>query len=366
MLIHKQVAKQKMMSASRLEKMTGGLAPNTVFTEMNKKLKHAQLKNFTASLARYIAADGRVGMLITLTFGSDARIDFTKMGDKLLIESANKQYKSLMSFLNKMRRSKRIKADIRYMSTIELQSDGNLHLHIFLSIEEEDMFGLIEFIFDFKKRYTKPYKYKHLEVYPVGRLHIGISVRYQQQFQQQYTINSVLAKSDSSKTENYISSLESREFTSGNWTPVEFYTEQMISDRYNEQILNYLLKTLDRKYKLKEMYIKEGVAKCQLKHDTKTIFSDDYISKLQVRFVRLVGRKLYTHSVLPFPFKLYQQHYKRLKDYNTNYRLYYMCIKDLQECKLVVNGQSILDNTGYQIAPAIHQSQRKNDKYATR
>ena len=359
MSVHKRVAKQKMMSANRLEKITGGLAPLTKFTERNRKLKYAQLKNFTSGLSRHIAEDGRVGMLITLTFGSETRIDFGRMGDKLLRESASKQRQSLMSFVNKMRRSKRVKEDIRYMATIELQSDGNLHLHIFLSIEEEDMFGLIEFIYDFKRRYTEPYTYKKEEVYPIGRLHIGISMRYQQKFQQRYVINSVPAKSDRSRTENYIVSLESREFISGNWTPIEFYTEQMIYDRYKEQIANYLTKTLSGEYELKNKYVKEGVAKCQLAHDTKTLFSKEYISMLQVRFVRLIGKRLYTHSVLPFPFKLYQRHYKRLQAYNSNYRLYYRCITDLQAEKLIVKGEKIFNAIGYQIAPLIKKEVTK-------
>ena len=360
MSVRRRVERQKIISANRLEKMTGGLAPVTEFTEMNRKQKSAQLKNFTSGLARHIAEDGRVGTMITLTFGSDARVDFTKRGDALLVENATKQHKSLMSFLNKMRRSKRVKGDIRYMATTELQSDGNLHLHIFLSVEEDDLFGLIEFIYDFKKRYTKPYRYRHSEVYPIGRLHIGISIRYQRQFQQRYVISSVPAKSDPSRTENYIACLESREFRSGNWTPVEFYSEQMFSNRYEEHVINYLVKTLDGKYELGEKDVKEGVAKCQLGHDTKTVFSDEYISKLQVRFVRLIGKRLYTHSVLPFPFKLYQRHYKRLKEYNPNYTLYYRCITDIQEGKLTVNGQNIFDDTGYQIAPVVNQPKQKD------
>jgi hypothetical protein len=259
-----------------------------------------------------------------------------------------------------MRRSKRIKEDIRYMATTELQSDGNLHSHIFLSVEEDDSIGLIEFIYDFKKRYTEPYIYQDTEVYPIGRLHIGISARYRNDILRRYTFYSVAAKSDASRTENYISSLESREFKSGDWTPIEFYDEKMLRDRYEDLIVNYLTKTLGGKYELEAKYIKEGVAKCQLSHDTKTVLSDDYISKLQVRFVRLVGRKLYTHSVLPFPFKLYQQHFKSLKKYNANYTLYYRCITDLQNGKLIVKGENILDDTGYQIAPVVNQTKQKD------
>lgn len=359
MSVRNRVEKQKLISASRLEQLTGGLAPKTVFTEVNLKQKRGQLKNFSSAIARHIGEEGRVGMLITLTFGNIGRINLIQMTDEKLTAGGKKQHKSLMSFLNKMRRSKRIKEDIRYMATTELQSDGNLHSHIFLSVEEDDYIGLIEFIYDFKKRYAKPYTYQGAEVYPIGRLHIGISARYRKDILRRYTFYSVAAKSDASRTENYISSLESREFKSGDWTPIEFYDEKMLRTRYKDLIVNYLTKTLGGKYVLEKKYVKEGVAKCQLGHDTKTVLSDDYISKLQVRFVRSVGRQLYTHSVLPFSHKLYQRHYRALKEYNPNYTLYYRCITDVQEGKLIVKDQNIFDDTGYQIAPVVHQSQKK-------
>lgn len=355
MSIQRRVERQKLISASKLEKLTGGLAPITKFTAMNLKVRRAQLKNFTSAIARHIAEDGRVGMLITLTFGRVGRVDLVQMRDDTIVESAKRQHKSLMSFLRKMRKSKRVKGDIRYMATTELQSDGNLHSHIFLSVTEDDYIGLIEFIYDFKQRYIAPYIYDGQEVYPIGRLHIGISARYKKEILQRYTVQPVAAKSDPGRTEHYIASLESREFKSGDWTPVEFYSEQMMRDRYEELIVDYLVKTLGGEYALDEKYVKEGVGKCQLGHDTKTVFSDDYIARLQVRFVRLVGKRLYTHSRLPFPFKLYQQHYKTLVSYDKNYTLYYRCIEDLLEGRLVVKGQHIFNEDGYRIAPVLNK-----------
>ena len=360
MSIWERVEKQKLISASRLNFITGGLPPVTKFTSMNLKVKRAQLKNLTSAIARHIAEEGRVGMLITLTFGKVGRIYMEQMKDDAIKESAKKQHKSLMSFLHKMRRSKRIKGDIRYMAVTELQSDGNLHSHIFLSVIENDYINLIEFIYDFKKRYTAPYIYDGQTVYPIGRLHIGISTRYKKEILQRYTVKAVAAQSNPSRTEHYIASLESRTFGDGEWTPVEFYSKQMMQDRYEELIVDYLVKTLDGEYVLDEKYVKEGVGKCQLGHDTKTVFSDDYISKLQVRFVRLVGKRLYTHSRLPFPFKLYQTHYKTLVSYDKNYTLYYRCIEDFLEGKLTVKGQKIFDDTGYQIAPVVNQPKEKD------
>jgi len=204
MSIQQRIAEQKLMSATRLESLTGGLAPATEFTEMNLHQKQAQLKNMSAAMARYIAEDGRVGMLVTLTFPTDNRMDIRQMNDEQIIQTAEIQYMSIMSFLNKMRRSKRVKYDVRYICVMELQSDGNLHAHIFLSVKESDLFGMIEFVFDFKKRYGKPYTYKKTVTYPIGRLHIGISARYKNLLQQRYSISSHSAKSDSSRLKSII------------------------------------------------------------------------------------------------------------------------------------------------------------------
>jgi hypothetical protein len=163
---------------------------------------------------------------------------------------------------------------------------------------------------------------------------------------------------DPSRTEFYIGSLESRAFKSGGWSPVEFYTESMIRDRYEEDIARYLIKTLDGEYELAETDIKEGVAKCQLKHDTKTMLDDNDISKLHVRFIRKIGGRIYTHSVLPFPFKLYQRHFKTLVAYRPEYSIYYNCIADLNDNKLAIKGQIIFDGSGKQIAPRHPQSER--------
>jgi len=360
MSIRHRVEQQKLSSVNRLHVLTGGLPPKTKFSGMNRKVKKGQLKNFTSAMSRYIASDGRVGVMITLTFGHEARVDLSKMPDKTIKERADVQHRSLIAFLHKMRKSKRVKGDIRYMAVVELQSDGNMHSHIFLSVVEDDLIGLIEFIYDFKQRYAEPYIYNRRKVYPIGRLHIGISVRYKKVILQRYTVKSYPAKSNPGRTEHYIASLDSRPFQSGNWTPVEFYTEQMMRDRYGELISDYLTKTLDGEYEMEEEHIKEGVAKSQLGHDTKTMFSDDYITKLQVRFIRLVGKRIYTHSRLPFPFKLYQTHYKTLRAYDPNCTVYYRCIEDFLAGRLVIRGASIFDAAGDQIAPAVNQSQKRS------
>jgi len=343
MTLHKRTQKQKLNSVMHLKHLTGGLPQETKFTAQEQRMKTAQMKNLSSALSRHIAEDGRVGFMLTLTFGKDARVNFQRMDDGEVMTLATRQYDSCMAFLHKMRKSKRIKGDIRYMATMELQSDGNLHMHIFLSVIETDMHGLLGFIYDFKRRFTTPYHHNNKEVYPIGRLHIGISQRYKKQMEARYTMSAHSAKSVEGKTEHYIASLESRTFQSGDWTPVEFYNETMIRERYDEKIVNYLTKTMSGDYALKESTVKEGVTKCQIEHDTKTLYDDDYITKLQLRFIRMLGKRVYTHSRLPFPFKLYQQYYKKLVAFDKNYTVYYNCIEAVRKGTLLLKGQNVID-----------------------
>ena len=81
------------------------------------------------------------------------------------------------------------------------------------------------------------------------------------------------------------------------------------------------------------------------------LFDDDYITKLQVRFIRIIGKRLFSHSRLPFPHKLYQKHFRTLVEYDKNYTVYYNCITDYIEGKLLIDKDTIYNNLGQQIAP---------------
>ena len=327
------------------------------YFELHQKQRQAQMKNFSTSLARYISEDGRVGMMVTLTFPSSHRYTLKNSDDlETVVKHLAPQYNGCLAFLYKMRKSKRIKHDIRYIATFELQSDGNIHLHIYLSVVNSDMIGVIEFFYDFKKRHTEPFIYNKKPAYPIGRMHIGISSKYAKRFQKHYTMTAHPAKSEPDRTEYFIHDLESREFREGDWTPVEFYDQKLLEELYGEFITKYLLKTADGKWKLDERSIKEGVAKNRIAHDTKTYFDDDELTRLQVKLIRLVGGKLYVHSRMPFPWKLYQQHRKTLIEHDENFKLFYTCIEKIQLGDIYVKNNIIYDKHGQRIAPKGEQS----------
>ena len=328
------------------------LEQEDIWSEQRAKMKIAQLKNKASAMARYAAENARHMAMITLTFGKKSRVDFQRMPKKKVLGIAEAQYNSLMGFLNRMQRSKRFKHDIRYFAVVEVQPEGGaLHAHIAASVADvSEMFALVEFVQDFKGRYTKQYVFKSKQAFPIDRSHIGLTSMLKREFTEKYRMKAYKAKGDGTRTEHYLPEIDKREFKSGSWTPVEFYTKTMMTDRYEEDITKYLTKSLDGEFELDENSIKEGAVKCQLEHDTKSLHSESDINKLHVAFVRKVGRKVYTHSRFPFSWKLYQTHRKALIAYNEKYKIFYSCIESIRSGELVVENGVIFDDAGSIIA----------------
>ena len=343
---------KKNSTATAIEQMVT-IPVEDKFSKKNIAMQIAKIKNLSSAVARYFAEDGRLMLLVTFTFGNNSRVDFQRMSKKKIQEVAKTQYNSCNVCLRKMRRSKRFKSDIRYFAVMEVQPEGGaLHMHIAISVDGiEEMFNLVKFINDFKGRYKQPYKFQDKTVYPIDRSHIGISSTLKKDFEARYSLKGYAAKRDASRTEYLIEDLEQRDFKSGSWTPLEFYTKSMMEERYSEEITNYLIKTFDGNFVLDTNTIKEGVAKCQLGHDTKSLLNqEDYVNKLYLLFIRQIGGKVYTHSRFPFPWKLYQKYRKSLIALDVKYKAFYSCIESVRSGELVVKSGVIYDSVGNMIA----------------
>jgi len=343
---------RKNSTATAIEQMVTIPAEDR-YSKKNIAMKIAKLKNLSAAVARYFAEDNRLMALVTLTFGAKSRADFQKMSNEKILETGGIQYNSLMSLTREMRRSKRFKSDVRYFAVVEVQPEGGaLHAHLAVSVDAiEEMFALVEFIHDFKGRHTESYVFNKKSAFPIDRSHIGVSSSLEKAFNKKYTLKPYSAKGNTSRTESLVQELEQREFLSGGWTPLEFYTKTMMEDRYEEQIAKYLLKTAEGEFVLDTNTIKEGVANCQLGHDTKSLLDQDsYINKLHLLFVRKVGSRVYTHSRFPFPWSLYQKHRRALIAYDTKYKIFYSCIESIRSGELIVSAGAIFDNKNNVIA----------------
>lgn len=339
---------KKIETAKRLAGIVRPVSKDGV-TSKHFQVKEAQLKNLISAMSRYVSEESWYSVLVTVTFGQD-RIDIRKMSDTQIIKVAEMQHDSLIAMLFKIRRNKKIKP-VRYLAVTEVQSDGNLHIHIRFSVETvEKLIALIEAVFNFKRRYPSSYQHRGKSVFSVGRTHIGISNIHRQALEERYELVERKDKKDPNRYQYEIKELESRQFRGGHWTPLEFYTANMMKERYEEKIENYLVKTLLNTYKLPDRTIKEGAAKVQFNHDAKTLFDDSYVTEIQKAFIRLVGNKVYTHSKMPFPFKLYQKFRKKLIAHDKDYRLFHHAIKEIQEGNIVIKNGVIYLASGDFIA----------------
>ena len=247
-----------------------------------------------------------------------------------------------MHFIEKLRQTKHIKNPIYYFATFELQQNGNLHMHMHLAIHQNDLKGLINFIYWYKNQ-------KFKDMFNIGRTHIGLSTYYKKIIEHEFCIRlvKVTDKKYPSKIMYIMNYLETRDFGSGEATFWEFVSINDLIERYNENILNYIKKTVVSQVDLKTLKI--GAAKNWTSHNIKEILdsidNSDYRKHIQT--IRKVGQ-IYTfsHSLFVLKFRLYQDNYSKLIQINSKYKSYYRADKDFERNILqYVNNQFLYRNT---------------------
>jgi len=220
------------------------------------------------------------------------------------------QYDSLMHFIKKLRKTKHLKNPIHYFAAFELQSKSdNLHTHMHLATHEKDLQGFINFIYWYKqKKFDKSY------LFPIGRVHIGLSSVYKNFIENKLKIKlePKPAKIDPTRIEYYMPYLETRIIDDGDATFWEFMTVNDLKERYNENILNYIKKTIVSQIDLETF--KTGVAKNWTSYNVKTILKSIEKSKFKrdVEIVRTVGQVYtFSHSTFALKYRLYQDNYSK-------------------------------------------------------
>lgn len=327
------------------------------------------VKNLSKGYSKYVSKfDNYTTLMITITFGNtDAkRIDKLSKKFKEEIKQLNEkekvkeieelkkelekekfkilknQHKSLMYFMEKLRRTKKIKHKIFYFWTCELQRKGDLHMHISLSIHLGDLNNFFEFVLKYKCQKLPRY------IYQIGRVHIELLKDLQNNVEFSLKDRNVIKFVGYKKIVKtkfyYFYTEECRTFKSGETTFLEFVDEKGLKARYNENIIDYLKKTIVSQ--LDYDIIQYAVSKNWNEHNLKNIFKSliNKKSYQEIRRIREVGR-VYSHSVLPFPFRLYQKYYMCLKKRDKKYAVYYNIISDYLNGKIIIKENKIyLDN----------------------
>ena len=273
-------------------------------------------------------------IFFTTTFGdknNDVQKNVTDINDEEEIKNLilNNQCQALHHFLKKLRKTKRLKHKVYYFETKELQSNGKLHLHASINIHQDDLISFIEFVYEYKRK-------KHKNIIPIDRTYISLSNAYKTIIEKEFRLFSVKDKKNPEKEIYWIPYIESREFTSGEATFFEFVTLNDLKERYNENITNYITKTILAQYDLQT--IKTGVIKNLNIHNIKNLIksSEDKNFREQVRTIRNYCRKVYTTTQFPVSFYLYQRNYTKLLKVNKKFKSFYNVIKSFERGYLTI------------------------------
>ena len=288
------------------------------------------IENLSNAYAKKISKyENYLTLMLTLTFGniSNARINknLRYKNYETYIELLKKQYNSLMYFIRKLRKTKKIKYKINYFATFELQKNGNLHMHMSLNIHKSDLIGFIEFIYWYKVQKFKNY-------YNIGRTHIGLSTFYKTIIEKNFRLEKIADKKNPNKILFIINYLENRDFYSGEATFWEFISINVLKERYNENINNYIKKAIVAIEIKKEEILKLGAIKNWNYHNLKEILNSiDNNFRKDVKTIRKVGQVYtFSHSTFSLSFRLYQDNYTKLKRLNSKYGSYYNADKDYE------------------------------------
>jgi hypothetical protein len=320
------------------------------------RMKIKIIDNLSNSYVKKVSEEKNyITLMLTVTFGKTSNASISEnikcnYPNKYL-ELLKKQHKSLMHFIKKLRKTKLIKHKKHYFCVFELQDNGNLHFHMHLMIHENDLEGFINFVYWYKKKEFKGY-------YNIGRTYIELSSIYKKIFEKKFTLIKTKDKPYPGKPYNdkkisyVIKELDNRDFNKGESTFWEFLSVKDIRDRYDDNIVKYLKKTLVAKFtskqidnilnfdknkvKIHQRILIEGWIKYSLKSILNSI---DYPQdknesekfRNNVNTIRKVGQVYtFSNSTFTLKFKLYQQYYTRLKNLHKKYGFYYNADKDFE------------------------------------
>jgi hypothetical protein len=327
------MTKQQLIIKEKLQKIINKYKRNTnkKYAEKNAEIYQAIIKNMTHAFASYGAQEGRFIGMITLTFGKNEYERILPTDYLSVIERKTKiMADSILYYIDKLKKalSKR-NFKLIYIGAFELQKDGNLHAHIFFSLDIKAFAILFKFFHNYstsivtKKKEVKLNK-KTRTVIPIGRCQLGIA----KQFKSQLEKNGF--KFEEHKNRGRIDyrctkfvSIE--EFRKGSWPTLYFYEKEKLKKHYGEKIAKYLSKNYSKKTRQK------AIGDNFNKHNFKTIIDNEINEwiEIQKEFIKVVVGRAYFASRLPFPISLYQKFRKKIIKAYDKYRNLDVLIDDL-------------------------------------
>ena len=324
-----------------------------MYPQKDIEIENSKIKNVTQAIAAYGAQKGKFIGMITLTFGRDYydRI-FVNDYPSTIIKKTKIMYDSILYYIEKLKKElNKQKFKLIYIIAFELQKDGNLHAHIYFSLDIQ----AFDLLFKFYHKYNTEIVTEKIEVkfnkkeriiIPVGRCQLGISAQFKIELEKLgYKFETYRNPKNPDRLDyRCINIVSEEELKKGSWPTLFFYGADELKKQYGEKIVKYLTKNYKKTTRQK------AIGSQYIKHNTKIVYEDEEWNEIQKQFIRQVCGKLYVASRLPISVSAYQKNRKRIIEIYPSYKNLNTLITDLLEGKATYTNKILVCPNGTNIS----------------
>ena len=309
-----------------------------------QKIEFAKLYQRTKSSAELMHMhQDKISFMQTFTIASPHRVED---GDTSFDENMRiilQQAESLVYHMRTLSKSEVFKSNVskecaykkplQYEWALELQADGNVHLHATVTLpnDVDDVIAFVELIHSMRNRHLELKETsrdkKNQSIMPLGRTHMALPETMKESILKYFAMkgspHKMMRDKEDSEKENYFFPNLSPEINiyHGNGTLIEFISiEDMLKN--HKRLQKYMLSLPKGKFKLKT--IMAAVHVDTTRHNMKGKFKDpkggDISRELEdIAVFEYLKIKMYSSSQMTFPHTLYQKMRKQLMAYNAKY-----------------------------------------------
>jgi len=302
--------------------------------------------------------NNRTEMILTFTLSHPFRVADTDKSFNACMDRIITQTNSLMFYIRKLSKSSRFKSSehkecrykkrLHYHWALELQTSGDVHMHIVVSIYDdiEELIRLIHLVHELRNRYLYPFftgKDNQTEIYPLGRTHFALSSHLKDDLFAYYKsietpIVSMSDKEDDTRMNYFLPTLSPQiNIYTGKGTILEFSDNKTMAKKY-DKLRKYIIGMTRAKFKLRT--VQTAVSDSQRIHNLKGKFEGDETRAAEdVAVFEYLGLKLHSSSEMMFSKSLYQKIRKQLISHKKKYKSLAQVTIDCCKGLLTVEGK---------------------------
>jgi len=351
-----------------------------------QKISFAKLYQYTKSSAILMHQhQERVSFMFTITVAPPYRVEDGDRSFAGIMRTIEQQAESLVYQMRTISKSEIFKSSIckecaykkplHYEWALELQADGNVHLHATISLLDDvaEVIKFIELVHKMRNRHLEPKesyrdrkksdkeKREKSIIYPLGRTHLSLPDTMKPLIFKHFAMKgmqyTMLLDKEDKKTENYFfpSLSPDIDIFDGNGTLLEFTRlDDML--KMHKRLQKYILGLAKLKYRLKTIMTALHVN--NRRHNSKGKFNDPQGSDVQreledIAVFEHLGIKMYSSTQMTFPVSLYQKMRKQLVEFMKKYECLAEITLDWCSGVIEINGSSpdrVITHRGESIA----------------